>query len=370
MGRDELTLKVDLCAICQFQMSNYSVAMKKSIYDIEAVESFLTAAGLGHKELRRSRRLLYREFVPPEEMPWEDDLKASFLENFETNWLKLVAKANSEIDGATKLLFQTADGKNIETVILRIETGRTSICVSSQVGCTEQCRFCATGEMGFFRNLKFEEIIDQVMHASRILKDEERKIRNIVFMGMGEPLRNYDNLKKSLKMLLNGRTFQFAHKFITVSSLGLPELIMKFADEFPQVGLALSVNASNDETRSRIMPINDKHSLADLRRMLETLETMRDSGIMIEYIMFDGVNDSLENAKELADLLRGLDVHINLIPYNPDYSLDKNFIPSSRETVEKFQELLKAEGYKVTRRFSLGQDIAAACGQLANKVKA
>jgi len=220
--------------------------MKKSLYNIDEVESFLTGAGFGHRELRRARRMLYREFVPPEDLPWEDDVKNSFLENFDTGYLKLVARADSDIDGATKLLFETADGKNIETVILRIETGRTSICVSSQVGCTEQCRFCATGEMGFFRNLRYEEIIDQIVQASRILKDEERKIRNIVFMGMGDPLRNYDNLCKALTMLLNGRTFQFAHKFITVSSLGLPELILQFARRFPQVGLALSVNASND----------------------------------------------------------------------------------------------------------------------------
>lgn len=343
--------------------------MKKSFYEIEALEHFLTTAGLGYRELRQARRLLFREFVEIEQMPWNEDLKKSFKSSFKTNYLKLVARADSEIDGATKLLFETNDGKKIETVILRIATGRTSVCVSSQVGCTEQCRFCATGEMGFFRNLQFEEIVEQVMLASRILKDEGRKIRNIVFMGMGEPLRNYDNLVKALQMLLNGRTFQFAHKFITVSSLGLPELILKFANEFPLVSLALSVNASNNSTRSRIMPINDKFNLQALREMLEKLEVIRQSGIMIEYIMFDGVNDSLENASELAEFLKGLDVHINLIPYNPDYSLGKNFIPSSRQTVEKFQQLLKDKGFKVTRRFSLGQDIAAACGQLANKVK-
>ncbi|MCM8541105.1 MAG: 23S rRNA (adenine(2503)-C(2))-methyltransferase RlmN [Lentisphaeraceae bacterium] len=341
--------------------------MKKSIYNIKEVESFLEAAGFSHKDLRRSRRMLYREFVRPEDMPWEDDVKASFLENFETSYLKLVTRADSNIDGASKLLFETKDGKNIETVILRIETGRTSICLSSQVGCTEQCKFCATGEMGFFRNLKYEEVIDQLVQASRILVEEERKIRNIVFMGMGEPLRNYENLSLALDMLLNGRTFQFAHKFITVSSLGLPELIIKFAHKYPQVGIALSVNASNDESRSSIMPINDKYSMAELRAMIEELETIRESGVMIEYIMFEGINDSLKNAEELAEFLKGLEVHINLIPYNPDYSLDKSFTPSSKESVEVFQAHLKDKGYKVTKRFSLGQDIAAACGQLANK---
>ena len=341
--------------------------MKKSIYNILEVEKFLEEAGFSNKELRRTRRLLYREFIRPEDMPWDEKLKKDFLENFQTSYLKLVTRADSNIDGASKLLFETNDGKNIETVILRIETGRTSICLSSQVGCTEQCRFCATGEMGFFRNLKYEEIIDQLVQASRILVEEERKIRNIVFMGMGEPLRNYENLSLTLDMFLNGRTFQFAHKFITVSSLGLPELIIKFAKNYPLVGIALSVNASNDESRSSIMPINEKYSMAELRSMIEELETIRDSGVMIEYIMFEGINDSLKNAAELAEFLKDLDVHINLIPYNPDYSLDKTFTPSSKKTVEAFQTLLKSEGYKVTKRFSLGQDIAAACGQLANK---
>ena len=312
--------------------------MKKSIYNIKDVESFLESQGFGHKELRRARRMLYREFVRPEEMPWEDKVKEAFLENFETSYLKLVTRADSNIDGASKLLFETKDGKNIETVILRIETGRTSICLSSQVGCTEQCKFCATGEMGFFRNLRYEEIIDQLVQASRILVEEERKIRNIVFMGMGEPLRNYDNLSLALEMLLNGRTFQFAHKFITVSSLGLPELIIKFAHKYPQVGLALSVNASNNTSRSSIMPINDKYSMEELRSMIEELEQIRNSGIMIEYIMFEGINDKLEHAEELAEFLKGLDVHINLIPYNPDYSLDKSFtsiIQRSRRKISR-----------------------------------
>ena len=353
--------------ICQFSFGYYSVGMKKSIYNILEVESFLEAAGFGHKELRRARRMLYREFVRPEDMPWEDSIKKSFLENFQTSYLTLVKRADSKIDGASKLLFETEDGKNIETVILRIESGRTSICLSSQVGCTEQCKFCATGEMGFFRNLRYEEIIDQLVQASRILLEEERKIRNIVFMGMGEPLRNFDNLSLALEMLLNGRTFQFAHKFITVSSLGLPELIIKFANKYPQVGLALSVNASNNKSRSSIMPINDKYPMEDLRKMIVELEEIRDSGVMIEYIMFEDINDKAEHADELASFLEGLDVHINLIPYNPDYSLDKSFTPSSREVVEAFQNRLKEAGYKVTRRFSLGQDIAAACGQLANK---
>ncbi len=341
--------------------------MKQSIYNIKELEAWLTRAGFGGRDLRRTRRLLFREFTPLSQLPWEDSVKEKFEQEFETSYLTLVARHDSQIDGASKLLFETADGKRIETVILRIHTGRVSLCVSSQVGCTESCHFCATGAMGFFRNLKKEEILDQVLQAGRIIASEGRKLRNIVFMGMGEPLRNYENLSASLKSLLHGGTFQFADKYITVSSLGIPELMIKLAKEFPQVGMALSLNGHTDESRSRVMPINDRYDMALLRQTLEELEQIRQKGIMIEYIMFDGINDSLEAADRVAEYLKGLNVHINLIPLNPDFSNDKSLLPSSREVTDPFQERLRSHGYKVTRRFSLGQDIAAACGQLANK---
>lgn len=341
--------------------------MKKSIYNVKELGKHLTAKGFGAREQRRTCRMLFREFQPLEKLGWDKDFVAAFSDTFETSYLTLISRIDSNIDGATKLLFETRDGNRIETVILRIATGRTSVCVSSQVGCTEKCRFCSTGELGFLRNLTFEEIIDQVMQAGRILAEEGKILRNIVFMGMGEPLRNYDNLVKAIDLLISGAHFRFANKRITVSSLGIPHLILKFANHFPQVSLALSLNGSNDKGRSEVMPINEKHSMADLRDMLKQLEEIRGGFVMIEYIMFKDLNDSPEAASEVGNFLRGLNVHINLIPYNPDYSLDKSFQASNTETIDVFKNQLKAEGYKVTRRFSLGQDIAAACGQLANK---
>ncbi|MDQ8186592.1 23S rRNA (adenine(2503)-C(2))-methyltransferase RlmN [Pelagicoccus sp. SDUM812002] len=341
--------------------------MKHSLYDISILSKHLSRKGLGERELRRSNRLLFREFKQLEEIGWDKPLLEDIKNNFETSYLTLVSRIDSNVDGASKLLFETRDGKKIETVILRIATGRTSICVSSQVGCTEKCRFCATGELGFFRNLKREEILDQVVQAGRILASEDRNLRNIVFMGMGEPLRNYENLMGALELLTTQNVFDFAPKRITVSSLGIPELILKFARRFPQVGFALSLNGSNDEGRSAVMPINDRYPMSQLRSMLEKLEEIRGTGAMIEYIMFKDLNDSLEAADEVAAFLKGLDTHINLIPYNPDYSLDKSYLPSDTPTIEAFKERLQDAGYTVTRRFSLGQDIAAACGQLANK---
>jgi 23S rRNA (adenine2503-C2)-methyltransferase len=342
--------------------------MKNSLYDVDALEKHLTSKGFGGRDRRHIRRDLFRNFMPPESLECGNQKAEDLFESFENSYLTLISRIDSNIDGASKLLFETKDGKRIETVILRIASGRTSICVSSQVGCTEKCRFCATGELGFMRNLKYEEIIDQVVQAGRILAGEDRSLRNIVFMGMGEPLRNYDNLEKAIELLTSGQAFHFAAKRITVSSLGIPELILKFAERFPEISLALSLNGSNDTGRSEVMPINEKYPMGELRAMLEKLETIRNGFVMIEYIMFKDLNDDLESASEVAEFLRGLNVHINLIPYNPDYSLNKSFLPSSNETIDAFKDHLKAEGYKVTRRFSLGQDIAAACGQLANKV--
>lgn len=341
--------------------------MTHSLYDTAALERHLSRKGFGGRDLRRFNRLCFREFLPFEEQGWPQETLEELQAEVESSYLKLITRADSQIDGASKLLFETRDGKRIETVILRIASGRTSICVSSQVGCTEKCRFCATGELGFFRNLSREEILDQVVQAGRILATENRKLRNIVFMGMGEPLRNYKNLEAAIESLTTQNLFDFNPKRITVSSLGIPELILKFAKRFPQVSLALSLNASNDADRGAVMPINDRYPMSQLRAMLEELEQIRGTGIMIEYIMFKGLNDSLSAADEVAAFLKGLDAHVNLIPYNPDYSLNKSYLPSSDEVIDAFKLRLQEAGYTVTRRFSLGQDIAAACGQLANK---
>ena len=166
----------------QFTSLLNSVPMKKSIYNLKELEGYLNKSGFGDRDLRRMRRLFFREFTTLENMPWEDEVKEKFNEDFDTSYLKLVARHDSQVDGASKLLFETSDGKRIETVILRINTGRTSICVSSQVGCTEQCRFCSTGALGFFRNLTKEEILDQVVQAGRIIASEGRKLRNIVLI--------------------------------------------------------------------------------------------------------------------------------------------------------------------------------------------
>jgi 23S rRNA (adenine2503-C2)-methyltransferase len=339
---------------------------RPSIYDLDRFEAFLGERGFRERDLRRVRRLLFREGATLDSIAWGD--AGDLSDQFATSHLRLVSRQDSSVDGASKLLFETADGRQLETVILRIASGRTSLCVSSQTGCTEKCRFCATGAIQFYRNLDWTEIIDQVVQASHLIAPEGRQIRNIVFMGMGEALRNGKNLRRAIDLLTTGRAFQFAPGKLCVSSLGLPEHMLEFAREYPEVNLALSLNAPNDSIRSVIMPINEKYPMARLLDMLIQLEAMRPNReIMVGYVLFRDLNDAPEHARQLSRFLEGRSVHLNLIPFNPDEGTPADLLPSTLERTKAFQAILQDAGFKVTRRYSLGQDVAAACGQLANQ---
>ena len=189
-------------------------------------------------------------------------------------------------------------------------------------------------------------------------------------MGMGEALRNLKNVTEVLDHLMTGRSFQYAPNHLCVSSLGLADKMVEFAERFPKVNMALSLNAHNDEARAKVMPINGKFPMAALRTTLEELERIRDNDIMISYVLFADLNDSDEAASQVADYLEGLRVHVNLIPFNPDEGTPDDLRPTTLERTLAFQRILQDRGFTVTRRYSLGQDVAAACGQLANKTNA
>ena len=280
--------------------------------------------------------------------------------------LSIFHRKNSKIDGSTKIILKTNDNQLIEMVILRIATGRTTLCVSSQIGCTEKCIFCATGQSGFQRNLTSEEICNQVFIARQILTKEKRHLRNLVFMGMGEPLRNYDNLISALKLLTSPKHFAFSPNHITVSTLGVVEKMIPLIKNFPKIQLALSLNSSNDLDRSKIMPINSKWNLTQLKKTIITLNQHYDKEVFIEYIMFKG-NDSPKNAHQLIKLLDNTKVKINLIPYNETNTC--NLTSSDKQSIQNFKTLLQNANFRVTCRYSLGQDIKAACGQLAKQMK-
>jgi 23S rRNA (adenine2503-C2)-methyltransferase len=248
----------------------------------------------------------------------------------------------------------------VEAVLLRIASGRTSLCISSQVGCAADCRFCATGKLGFIRNLTAAEMLDQVLLAKRLLRDEGRTLRNVVVMGMGEPLRNEENLFQCLETLRDPRFFNLSENHLMVSTVGIPDAMLRFAKRFPNIQLALSLHSARQEVRERIMPVAKFQTLEKLKAVFPTIGTM-----MIEYLMLKGINDGPEDLAALIDFLRGTNAHINLIQFNPHPGAP--FEPVSEEVRKAFGDALKKAGFKTTLRYSLGDDIAAACGQLAGK---
>ncbi|MGC8871605.1 MAG: 23S rRNA (adenine(2503)-C(2))-methyltransferase RlmN [Caldimicrobium sp.] len=269
-------------------------------------------------------------------------------------------------EGTTKFALKLEDGEIIESVLIP-ERDHFTLCVSTQVGCALGCTFCLTAKSGFKRNLKVYEIISQVVLAKRYLKNkgEELPLRNIVFMGMGEPLANYKNLVKALKILEDKRGFNFSRKRLTVSTAGLVEKMYELAKDFP-TALALSLHAPNDELRKKLMPIAKKYPLKVLIKALKDFPRVKNGRHTIEYILIKNINDSLIHAKELANLFKKMPVKINLIPFNPHPELP--YERPEEERILAFQKYLLSQGILTTIRKSKGLKISAACGQLRRRV--
>ena len=337
-----------------------------SLYDHQELESFFNKQQFPERKRRSFRRLFFREFLDLDSAFDNPKFVELVRDHFEIPQLKIISRQDSKIDGASKLLVQTEDGLNIETVILRIGTGRTSLCISSQAGCTEKCTFCSTATLGFKRNLTLGEIIGQVILAGEILREEDRKVRNIVFMGMGEPLRNTDNVLKSLEIMLSSAYMGLSPKRVTVSTIGITENITRLRKSFPELNLALSLHASNDQVRDILMPINKTFPMAKIKETLLSAQKEASGDLMIQYLLIKDLNDSADQAQELAEFLKGINCIINLIPYNDSMGMG-NWKSSSEEKMSAFQDVLQENDFQVTRRHSLGRDIDAACGQLAAK---
>jgi 23S rRNA (adenine2503-C2)-methyltransferase len=269
-------------------------------------------------------------------------------------------------DGTIKWTWRTRDRKLVESVYMP-EADRRTLCVSSQVGCAVGCTFCLTGTMGLARNLEPGEIVDQVHRANRRLvelgvAEGPRPLTNLVFMGMGEPLANYANLKVALELLLSEDGPQFSQRHVTVSTSGLVPTIRRLGEETP-VKLAVSLNATTDEQRDVLMPINRRWPLAELMAACREFPRRNGRRITFEYVLLGGVNDSLEDARRLAELVRGIPAKVNLIPYNANPGLP--YVAPPPERVVAFQEALAARHLTVVVRKNRGRDISAACGQLA-----
>lgn len=273
------------------------------------------------------------------------------------------------LDGTIKTRFRLHDGHLVESVLIPVPAqNRYTVCISSQVGCSLSCTFCATGKMDRIRNLTAAEIYDQVVKVNHQCEAHyQHPITNIVYMGMGEPLLAYKPVLQSVAMLTSEHGMNLSPKRITISTAGIAKMIRKLADDGTRVNLALSLHAADDNKRNTIMAINEKNNLSVLAEALRYFyQHTKDSKITFEYIAFDGFNDSIEDAKNLLKLCRQVPTaKVNVIEYNPVDGVD--FVKSTEDRIERFAQFLRSKGVAITLRRSRGKDIDAACGQLANK---
>ena len=276
-----------------------------------------------------------------------------------------VRRVQSDDGETTKLLLRMSDGTLIETVLMQYPVEgrhpRATVCVSTQAGCAMGCVFCATGQMGFERNLRAEEVVAQVLHMARVLRERGEHVTNVVFMGMGEPLANYAETVRAVRLLTDARAFGLGQRHVTVSTVGLIHAIERLAEEDLQVGLAISLHAPNDELRQRLVPTAGPTSVEDLVSAAQRFFRRTGRRVTFEYALIDGVNDSDALAEELAVLLRGMGVHVNLIPVNPTAG---GYGRPPRGRVLAFERILVEGGVNCTVRVEKGAEISAACGQL------
>ncbi len=285
-------------------------------------------------------------------------------DNFVINHIR-VDQMQRSTDGTIKNAVRLHDGFIVESVLIPTPT-RTTACVSSQVGCSLDCRFCATARLKRMRNLNPDEIYDQVVaidNESRLYHN--RPLSNIVFMGMGEPLMNYNNVLKAIDKITSSEGLGMSPKRITVSTSGVPKMIKKMADDEVKFKLAVSLHSAIDEVRTKIMPFNDKFPLSDLREALEYWYEKTKSRITYEYVIWEGINDKKEDIDALVKFCSYVPCKVNLIEYNPID--DGEFQQASNQVVENYISALESRGFVVNVRRSRGKDIDAACGQLANK---
>lgn len=271
-------------------------------------------------------------------------------------------EVRSAADGTKKILFTLEDGLVIETVIIPCDRGRNTVCVSSQVGCAMNCQFCYTGRMGLTRHLTAAEIVEQAVFARRLFTNEVGSITNVVFMGMGEPLQNIDNVVRAADVMVDENGLHFSPRKVTISTSGLVPQLKRFLHE-SNCALAVSLNATTDEVRNWIMPINRKYNLELLLGTLrEELQHKRNYKVLFEYVMLAGINDSMEDAKRLINLVQDIPCKINLIQFNPHSG--SLFKPTKEAKMIEFRNALAAGGCTVFLRLSRGDDKMAACGQL------
>jgi len=332
----------------------------------EELQAKLLGLGLAKYRAGQILKWIYTNYAQSfEDMTNIAKAERRLLSSFFLITLPKIVKREVSRDGTRKVLFELEDRHTIESVLIPDED-RITLCVSSQVGCRQACRFCLTGSGGFQRNLKAYEIVDQVLELSRILKQEgERSITNIVFMGMGEPLANFDEVVKSIEVIISDKGLGFSSRRITLSTAGLVSKITALPKAGVKVNLAVSLNATTDEVRDRIMPINRRYPIKEILAACRHFPLEPRRRITFEYVMLKGVNDSEDDALRLVKLLKGIKCKVNLIPFNPFPGSE--FKRPDDAVVRRFQKILVDHYYTAPVRESRGRDISAACGQLRER---
>lgn len=344
--------------------------MNHSLYDFTFDQLTHLLGELGQPKFRAKQvwEWLYKRYAA--DFDQMTDLSKGLREQLKTAvpsptlW-QIVSQQHSKDGQTVKLLFQLPDGQTIETVLMRYEKRRT-LCISTQAGCAMGCVFCATGQMGFFRNLTVGEIVGQVIYFARQLAAEDDHVTNIVMMGMGEPLHNYENTITAVDRLTDPTGFNLGARKITISTVGLVPAIRRYADEQRQTPLAISLHAATDEERDKLIPVNRRWKIADLMEACRYYVEKTGRRLTFEWALINGKNDTIEQARALGELVQGMLCHVNLIPLNP--TAGYNGTPSNLERVTAFQEELGRYGITSTVRVRRGIDIQAGCGQLRDRV--
>ena len=321
-----------------------------------------TVEGLSEKPFRAKQIYEWLHKKQAESFQEMTNLSVSLREKLERNCqimsLKVLEVQTSKLDGTQKYLFALPDGNVVESVLMKYHHGN-SVCISSQVGCKMGCRFCASTIGGWTRNLLPSEMLDQVYKIQKLSKE---RVSNVVVMGTGEPLDNYDNLLRFIRMLSDEKGLHISQRNITVSTCGIVPKMYDLAQEDLQITLAISLHASNQQKREQLMPIARKYSLDELMKACRNYFEKTGRRLTFEYSLVGGENDSQEDAEELAHLIKGLNCHVNLIPVNP--IKERSYVQSDKKVIANFQNKLEKYQINVTIRREMGRDIDGACGQL------
>ncbi|MEA2056476.1 MAG: 23S rRNA (adenine(2503)-C(2))-methyltransferase RlmN [Patescibacteria group bacterium] len=331
------------------------------------VQKFLAENNQPEYRLQQFNHAYYQQLITSfdELTTWSKDLRSK-LQQLPFSSLKLIKTISTPKKDTIKALFSLVRNPQakMETVLMRHDDGRNTVCISCMVGCPVGCAFCATGQMGLKEKLTTQEIIDQILYFARWLKDKEEKVSNVVYMGMGEPMLNLDVVEESIDILINPKKVGMSQRRLTVSTAGFPSQIRQFVDDgYDQLNLAISLHAPNQELRKKIMPIAKTFSMKKLFAAIDYYVQQCNKRVSYEYILLKGVNDQDKHARELAILLRNRLAHVNLIPYNP--VLGVKYEKPSKKKVLRFAQILTDRSISNSIRVTMGAEIDAACGQLA-----